>query len=70
MSDTHGTYGAMRKCGECKKLFFIPDLSLWVFKRYDKRKSSYKYFCSWGCFRAWEKEHPRKKKQKGLAWYE
>lgn len=38
------------KCHRCGKIFYGGDLSNWVYKM-----DGY-YFCTWSCFRAYEKE--------------
>ena len=30
----------------------------WGYKRWDGKKTY--YFCSWKCFRRWEKKHPKR----------
>ena len=50
-----------RKCPVCGKIFIIQNPLDYVYKR--KPKTTTKFFCSWGCMRAWDKEHPLPKKQ-------
>lgn len=45
------------KCHRCGKIFFGGDLYNWAYKM-----DGY-YFCSWSCFRAYEKEQNRLKKE-------
>lgn len=45
------------KCHRCGKIFFGGDLSNWAYKM-----NGY-YFCSWGCYRSYEKEENYRKKE-------
>ena len=58
----------MRKCPICGKAFYCPCIDLWVYKEGHRNKRTgrmnhhkIKAFCSWHCFREWEKKHPKKR---------
>lgn len=55
------------KCPKCGKIFYIWDRSKWAYKSYESKghKANSKYYCSWGCMRAAEKE--RKEEEKKCA---
>lgn len=58
-------------CCVCGKRFYIPDRETYVYQKqrcYYDGKHSIKWFCSWRCMRAEEKEHERKKEQRRAAY--
>ena len=49
-----------RKCPVCGGKFFIPAYSQWAYK--SDKKHGVKYYCSWKCMRAAQKEEKKGKK--------
>lgn len=47
-----------KNCHRCGKEFEMP-CGDWAYKQYKGR--GIRYFCSWKCMRAWEKEHDHSK---------
>ena len=51
-----------KTCHCCHKEFVVPDTGSWIYKRREykgkkgKDGQNLRYFCSWACLRAWEKE--------------
>lgn len=43
-------------CKQCKKLFYIWNVNMWVYK-IEHKHSNFDYFCSWRCLRSYEKKH-------------
>ncbi len=74
MSGFHSDYVTKTlKCPVCGKMFIVPSLSAWVYRKSDYAISGtgkILYFCTWSCMRKWEKayeeriiEDRRKRKQ-------
>lgn len=53
-----------RTCPVCGKIFFITSRDSWQYKMRQSVRGvrDYKVFCSYGCMRAYKKEHPPRKK--------
>lgn len=49
--------GIDTECPVCGKVFLRLDMD-WGYKRWDGKKTY--YFCSWKCYRKWEKKHPKR----------
>lgn len=67
MDNKTGKTLGMKVCPICGKDFFVPDSDVWAYRRCNSERSKasqYKFFCSWTCFRQYEKEHPRKNKSR------
>lgn len=47
-----------RKCPVCKKTFPVEVSEMWAYKR--QLRGGPVLFCSWKCFREYEKKHPFK----------
>ena len=54
------------KCPICGRKFIICSAIDYVYKL--RAKNVYKYFCSWTCYRKYQKEHLKPKKIKGELW--
>lgn len=56
-----------KKCPECKRVFYVPLVDQWAYKRLWST-SSYTYYCSWHCLRAAErKKQISKERRKQMA---
>lgn len=53
-------YGFTYKCASCGKEFWVADPSQWIYKN----ANSFKMYCSYTCYRTWQKE--RESKQKNI----
>ena len=45
-------FGQFKKCPCCNKEKFIVDIASYAYKTENR------YFCSWNCFREFQREHP------------
>jgi len=61
--ETERENGSWHSCPNCGKEKYIPHPGDWVYKRIvvDGKSTTIGFFCSWSCYRKWEKEHPLKK---------
>ncbi len=62
------------RCASCGKFIYIPCCELWAYKRmlYKQHNGGVQqWFCSYGCMRKWDAEHPSKvsKMRKGEVQY-
>lgn len=55
--------GSFHKCPICKKKFWVPVASDWVYVRYPK-SASRRMFCSWKCVREYDRQREEKKRQR------
>lgn len=58
-------YRAFYRCHICGKVFYTYDADDWVYQRtvYTKsRRNQRLWFCSWGCMRKWDAEHPKRRR--------
>lgn len=46
-----------KKCPICGKTFIVAPYHAWT----DTRRRKKEFFCSYTCFLAWDKKHPRKR---------
>lgn len=51
-------YGFTYKCASCGKEFWVADPSQWIYKN----AASFKMYCSYTCYRTWQKEQGAKRK--------
>lgn len=61
--ETERENGSWHECPNCGKEKYIQHPGDWVYKRIvvDGKSTTIGFFCSWSCYRKWEKEHPLKK---------
>lgn len=52
--------GAYRTCPVCGKKWYVLEVDSWAYVRWTKKDKSGipTAFCSWGCLRKWDKDHP------------
>ena len=58
-------------CSRCGKLFYIPDRENYAYKKYKPYYDgvhSFKWYCSWRCMRAEEREEEYTKAQRREAY--
>lgn len=64
MSNIGYSVGTMKTCPICKKVYLVPDSSMWVYKRpKPDQYGNTSYFCSWTCLRIYD----AKRREKRLA---
>lgn len=64
-------YSHLETCYQCRKQFYIPDRYSYAYQKqrvYYDNAHSIKWFCSWHCLRAEEKEHERMKEERRLQY--
>ena len=61
-----------KECPECGEHFTVQSNEEYVYKRYIKKKNTSRlaYFCSWTCYRKWERENEPKPVEKPPRPYE
>ena len=68
-TELHETYIPCT-CFTCGKVFVPPLKTMWAYKRTSKENfrlngESRLYFCSYGCMRQYDKDHPRPAEMRG-----
>ena len=61
--ETERVNSGYHDCPNCGKTKFVGCPGEWGYKRIvvDGKSTTIGFFCSWSCYRKWEKEHPLKK---------
>ena len=57
-------FSAEKKCAECGKVFFVPDVKVWRYRILWYGGAS-KWFCIWSCMEHWRVKHEKPPKDDG-----
>lgn len=55
-------FSAEKKCAECGKVFFVPDVKVWKY-RIPWYGGASKWFCIWSCMEHWRVKHEKPTKK-------